>query len=406
MESAWQFDYKISMREHFPQLNLSLDNQRSAVTMERFAEEIMPIANAIVSDAVDNSRERFTYVSMLHSAMYHHKKRAEEEGISIPDRFTAALSNIERSMTELADSIGVEHRFLSVFYLFYNPEIPDLQGKFAQFRPFEYETAFLRINKEGTLQYKLAAQALSNAYNLLTTNQSSSSAIGSALNLAAAAFRKISHGNSMLLNTPGGEEFKYLTQYFGEVRVAGGPPLRGVNAGDQPWPYIIDLLLGVDLKRVFERAFEGTLSERHYPSEVQTSADVVAFEFQSREYLRSNYLLPEDYADLTDTIEAIHRSGETLPSAIQKKFFGSERAELATELHTVTKHYLAASNVHYQLARRYVPKDSHGEQIGSAGTNIIKFLREGLNAERENVKREIEQQYPELLKKETESSIV
>src|ERR1019366_10517527 len=83
------------------------------------------------------------------------------------------------------------------------------------------------------------------------------------LETAATAFRRISHGNSLLLKTPGGEEFKFLTKYFGEVQVAG-KTFRGVNAGDQPWSYIIDLVLGVDLKQVFQQAFEGTPSERSY----------------------------------------------------------------------------------------------------------------------------------------------
>lgn len=398
-------DYKLWMRERFPRLNQSLDEKLSASDLTSFADETRPVIAAIATDRTTDSRERFTYVSMIHSAMNHHEKSTLKAVTTVPDGFEHTLDDVEKAMIGLANEIGVEHRFLSAFYLFYNPEMPDLQGKFAQFRPSEYETAFLRINKEGTLQYKLAAQSLSNAFSSLSTAHASAAAVASDLDTAASAFRKISHGNSMLLNTPGGEEFKYLTQYFGEVQVAG-KTLRGVNAGDQPWSYIIDLLLGVDLKRVFERAFEGTPSERDYPPRIKTSADVVAFEFQSREYLRANYLLPEDYAALSEVIEMIHRSDETLPFTLQQYFSGEEQIELAKELHDAVKHYLAASNVHYQLARRHVPKNPQGEQIGSAGTNILKFLREGLNAEREKVKRELEQQYPELSKKETENIIV
>ncbi len=405
MDPAWPLDYKTWIRERFPQLNLSLDNERSASTIEQFSGEIAPVVNAIASDSAGNLRERFAYVSMIHSATYHHRKLAIEEGIPMPDLFERALAKIEILMIEFANGIGVEHRFLSAFYLFYNPELPELRRRFAQFRPSEYETAFLRINKEGTLQYKVAAESLFKAYTILSTGLSDAAPVAFTFETAKAAFRKISHGNSMLLNTPGGEEFKYLTQYFGEVCVAGGPPLRGVNAGDQPWSYIIDLLLGVDLKRAFERAFEGTSSERHFQPNVRTSADAIAFEFQSGEYLHANYLLPEDYAALTSAIEAINRSGETLPSFVHNHCAGEEQAKLAIGLHAVIKHYLAASNVHYQLARRHVPTDIHGEQIGSAGTNIMKFLKEGLNAEREKVMRQIEVRYPELSKYETENII-
>jgi hypothetical protein len=391
------------MRERFPRLNQELDEELSERSIMEFVEEIQPVTEAIASDRTIDSREQFTYISMIHSAMYHHRMRAFGAGLSLHGGFEQTLTGIENTMIELAEAIGVEHRFLSVFYLFYNPEIPDLQGKFAQFRPSEYETAFLRINKEGTLQYKLAARSLSKVYTALSTASISVAAMASALETAASSFRKISHGNSMLLKTPGGEEFKYLTQYFGEVKVAG-KTMRGVNAGDQPWSYIIDLLLGVDLKRVFERAFEGTPSERHYPSRVKTSAEVVAVEFQLGAYLHPNYMLPEDYKELEDIVERANGK-ETLPTLIAKKFSSAEQSLLAGILHLVIKQYLAASNVHYQLARRHVPKDLHGEQIGSAGTNIVSFLKEGLNAEREKVKHEIEQQYPELLKKGTESSI-
>ena len=124
-------------------------------------------------------------------------------------------------MVDLATTIGVEHRFFSVFYLFHNPEIPDLKGKFAQFRPSEYETAFIRINREGTYQYKIAADALFTAFDLFRRGIASLDSIAPAFGSATASFRRIAQGNAMLLKTQGGEEFKSLTQYFGEVEVAG-----------------------------------------------------------------------------------------------------------------------------------------------------------------------------------------
>ncbi len=362
-----------------------------------FAREIAPIENAIAADHTFEIRERFTYISMLHSAAYHHRKAALEKGIRVPEYYEAAVSAIEIAMIELADTIGVEHRFLSAFYLFYNPEIPDLNGTFAQFRPTDYETAFLRINREGTLQYKQGAQALSQAHELLSNPLPSLASVKSLLDVAAACFKKISLGNAMLLKTPGGEEFGFLTQYFGEVRVAGGSPLRGVNAGDQPWGYMIDLLLGVDLRSVFVRSFEGTVAERQYLAGTHSNTDVVAHEFAAGGYLHANYLLPEDYIELERVIESLNHTHETLLAAIQKQFPPSEQVELAGALLAAVKHYLAASNVHYQLARRYVPRTSAGEQIGSAGTNIVKYLKEGLNAEREKMKHDLESRYPELV---------
>jgi hypothetical protein len=389
-------NYRQWMREQFPMLNRSIDDGRSE-DLHTLSDESIAATQSIVHGLDMDNRERFTYISMIHAALYHHKKRATELGIELPGNFGSTMNVVERSMIELASSIGVEHRFLSVFYLFYNPEIPNLQGKFAQFRPSEYETAFLRVNKEGTLQYKLAAQALFDAFDLLQRGLASFPSLTSLFQTAAIAFHKISLGNGMLLKTPGGEEFKYLTEYFGEVHVSG-KPLRGVNAGDQPWSYIIDLLLGVDLKHVFEHAFEGTPSARHYPPEIKTSADVVHYEFQSGEYLHGNYLLPEDYEYLKNVIRKISDFGKPVTSAIPTIFSDGEQLEIAKLLNEITKQYLAASNVHYQLAKRFVPKNSEGEQIGSAGTHIVQFLKEGLNAERERVKNNLELKYTNLLK--------
>ncbi|HEY3875414.1 MAG TPA: monodechloroaminopyrrolnitrin synthase PrnB family protein [Candidatus Kapabacteria bacterium] len=375
------------MRDQFPQLNTSIDSGNQSDLDVLLFESLAAFDREASSTSLDE-REWFTYLSMIHAALFHHKKRAWETHSKLPSAFSAVLERTERAMTLLAEKIGVEHRFLSAFYLFHNPEIPDMQGKFAQFRTSDYETAFIRINKEGTLQFKVAAQALGKVYTELQHGTPSKQSILSFMNRAEACFRKISHGNSMLLNTPGGEEFRFLTQYFGEVEI-GGKKLRGVNAGDQPWSYIIDLLLGVDLKHVFERAFVGTEAERHYPVDVKTTADVIHYEFHSGEYLHANYLLPEDYGYMMRILERVNEA-EPLTSRIEALFGPSDQRALFAALEEGAKHYLAASNVHFQLAKRYVPAQPNGEQIGSAGTNIVRFLRDGLNAERENVKQKLE----------------
>ncbi len=389
-------DYRQWMRERFPALNQHIDDG-SANNLHLLSEESLRVCDTMTMDSTTDERERFTYISMIHAALYHHKKNAAESHVALPDNFSSTLGTVERAMTQLANSIGVEHRFLSVFYLFYNPEIPDLQGRFAQFRPSEYETAFIRVNREGTLQYKLAANALFDAFTLLHSTLSSFDSLTSLLQTAGTAFRKISHGNSLLLKTPGGEEFKFLTQYFGEV-IVDGKRLRGVNAGDQPWSYIIDLVLGVDLKSVFQRAFEGTPSERSYIAHAKTSAEVIAYEFHISEYLHEKYLLPEDFKFLMKVIRDLTEFPEPLSSLIARSFSTEQQLDIAEKLHDVIKHYVAASNVHFQLAKRFVPANHAGEQIGSAGTNIVRFLKDGLNAEREKIKNDLEMKYPPLLK--------
>ena len=112
MDSDWSPDYKSWMREQFPQLNLSLDNELSIGALTRFAEQIVPISNAIAHDQSSDLRERLTYTSMMHSAFYHHTKRAAGIGISIPESVENALSVIERLMIELSE---VDRRRAPVF---------------------------------------------------------------------------------------------------------------------------------------------------------------------------------------------------------------------------------------------------------------------------------------------------
>jgi hypothetical protein len=373
-------DYADWMRTRFPVLNKKIDDG-DAESLQALVSEIPAVTKALRTDLTHDERERFTYVSMIYSALWHHKVLG------------TIIKDVESLMAELAKSIGVVPRFLASFYLRHNPEIPDMNGRFAQFREADYETAFLRINREGTLLYEQGAKALWSAYRLLMTSPTSVDSLNSLLDEAANCFRRISQGNAMLLRTPGGEEFAMLTQYFSEVRVEG-VKFRGVNAGDQPWSFVIDLVLGVDLKHVFQTAFEDTPVERHYPAEIRTSVDVVRYEFDSKLYLRRDYLRPEDdekFESVLDTIDAEHDLIALLERAPEQ-----ERPDLAKRLHAVIKNYLAASDVHFKLAKRHVPINAQGEQIGSAGTNIRKFLWHGLNDERRKVQQKLEQLYPRL----------
>src|ERR1035437_4950390 len=113
-------NYKQWMRVRFPTLNHRIDGGASA-DLDALIAESLESCSAISLDAATEERERFTYVSMIHAALYHHKKRAAESELKLPDKFGTAMDAVESAMTILANTIGVEHRFLSVFYLFYNP---------------------------------------------------------------------------------------------------------------------------------------------------------------------------------------------------------------------------------------------------------------------------------------------
>ena len=61
--------------------------------------------------------------------------------------------------------------------------------------------------------------------------------------------------------------------------------------------------------------------------------------------------------------------------------------------------YLMTSNTHFGLARKFVPVDPKTQtQIGSSGTNIQKFLKEGLIDGRAKVLRDFELRHPEVVR--------
>ena len=285
-------------------------------------------------------------------------------------------------MIPLSASLEVESRFLAVFYLLHNPEA---DGLHAQFLPGTDEAAFAGINREGMKLFQRAALRLLEAYKQLCAGFATRE-VADLLSGAAKDFSQIVELNRELGRTLDREEFRALTEYFQTV-VVHGRELRGVNAGDQPWSYIIDLLLGVDLKHVFEVAFD-----RKYPPEILTVADAIVYEFNHGDYLKRRYLLPEDYAKLEETEAALVSGGSSLPEAIR-----GDKPELLNAMRSVVESYLMTSNTHLGLARKYVPADpkSH-EQTGSSGTNIQKFLKEGLINERAKVLRTLEARYPAL----------
>jgi hypothetical protein len=274
-------------------------------------------------------------------------------------------------MIPLAASLGVESRFLAVFYLLHNPEIGGLH---AQFLPGNDEADFAGANRSGMKLFQHAALLLLEAYKQLCAGPATREVVD-LLSGATKDFSQIVELNRELGRTLDREEFRALTEYFQTV-VVHGRTLRGVNAGDQPWSYTIDLLLGVDLKHVFEVAFD-----RKYPPQVLTVADAIVHEFNHGDYLKRRYLLPEDYAKLEETEAALVSGGCSLPEAIR-----GDTPELLNVMRTVIESYLMTSNTHLGLARKYVPADpkSH-EQIGSSGTNIQKFLKDGLINERAKV---------------------
>lgn len=76
----------------------------------------------------------------------------------------STLSEVESLMIPLAASLGVESRFLAVFYLLHNPEI---DGLHAQFLPGTDEAAFADANRIGMQLFQRAALRLLEAYKQL-----------------------------------------------------------------------------------------------------------------------------------------------------------------------------------------------------------------------------------------------
>src|SRR5207249_1492645 len=151
-----------------------------------------------------------------------------------------------------------------------------------------------------------------------------------------------------------------------------------------------DLLLGVDLKHAFEAGFG-----HEYPENVQTSAEAIVWEFDHDSYLRRNYLLPEDYAKLEETMVILSNGPRNLIAALEERAVTD--SEILSLIRDLMQTYLMTSNTHFGLARKYVPVDAKSqEQIGSSGTNIQKFLKEGLIDGRAKALRDFEARHSEL----------
>ena len=385
-------DFSVWIRTQLPELNRSLDENPNTVLLGVLSDEILqlfPFPKGMREESLDGQRirEMFTYISMVHTSLYHHRESIISSGQSLPENFDSAFNQIENKMIDLAAQLGVEHRFLSTFYLLYNPESG---GKSAQFRPGKDEAEFAGANRVGTIQFRTAALALLDATKLLASEGSDADAVASLLHMAGEAFDRIVELNRDLAQHLDRKKFGLLTKYFGTVNVRGRE-LRGVNAGDQPWSYIIDLLLGVDLKRAFETAFGRT-----YPESVITSAQAVAYEFKMEGYLQAHYLLPEDYARLEETIGLVSAGPATLLVGVENRLEVREREALTALIEETIRKYVMTSNTHYGLAKKYVPVDKEtGEQIGSSGTNIEKFLKLGLIDERMKTLQYLETKHPE-----------
>ncbi|HWF44176.1 MAG TPA: monodechloroaminopyrrolnitrin synthase PrnB family protein [Candidatus Kapabacteria bacterium] len=357
------------MRIRLPELNRSLDENPDTSEFALLCEEVL---RTIRND--DHSREMFTYISMVHMSLYHHRETILLRAGPLPENFNPAFDLVENAMIDLASKLGVEHRFLATFYLLYNPE---MGGKAAQFRSGNDEAEFANANRIGIIEFRTAALALLEAAKLFAHGAYESQRIAALLQQASVSFDRIVELNRGLAQRLVRKEFELLTKYFGKVNVRGRE-LRGVNAGDQPWSYIIDLLLGVDLKRAFETAFD-----RMYPANVRDSADAIRHEFELNDYLRKNYLLPEDYARLEETLALVDAGASSILIAIEDHSSGNEQEMLTALFQEVIKKYVMTSNTHFGLAKKYVPVDSQThEQIGSSGTNIEKFLKRGLIDER------------------------
>src|ERR1051326_4201822 len=71
-------DYSDWMRLRFPELNKQIDDGQAsdtiaALAVRSLAKESVLAAEVIMSKCEDR-RERFTYVSMMHAALYRHKR--------------------------------------------------------------------------------------------------------------------------------------------------------------------------------------------------------------------------------------------------------------------------------------------------------------------------------------------
>jgi hypothetical protein len=245
--------------------------------------------------------EYFNYLTMIYSAISRHHVRFLSEKLG---KFKASI--LPENLDELAfliqkqaKHLQVLPRFLSAPYLIQNPQ--DKNGKRATFLPWKSESKFLEANRQGTLAYEEVCYALLKFYdpaliqavtgawnqqywissshlndpkNILSEDQPNSptvpllSYIWSACTQAIESLKHAQHASVSLMHELSVEDFYLFRCYYDPISLKRNsllsPPidfthsqlsmseinepyvyLGGVNAGDQPWTYIIDLILGV-----------------------------------------------------------------------------------------------------------------------------------------------------------------
>jgi hypothetical protein len=68
-------EYSRWIRERFPALNKSIDDGNGADILVLIQESVAA-SEAIDTDLTTDENERFTYLSMIHAALYRHKNAA------------------------------------------------------------------------------------------------------------------------------------------------------------------------------------------------------------------------------------------------------------------------------------------------------------------------------------------
>jgi hypothetical protein len=98
---------------------------------------------------------------------------------------------------------------------------------------------------------------------------------------------------------------------------------------------------------------------------------------------------------MEETERTLMSGPQSLPEAVAQ--VAPNDLELQQLMHEAMQTYLMTSNTHFGLARKFVPVDPNTQtQIGSSGTNIQKFLKEGLIDGRAKVVRDFETRHPGL----------
>ena len=312
----------------------------------QLAKDVTRILASYELDPGELDSEHVNYLGMIYSSLYLH-------GVGDSNDAMVALRAL---LFAAADRLGTHPRFLATPYLLSNPK---RNGRKAQFTHDVDELRFIEQNAAGVAWYRKAAMSVLEAAGCSLESEAAAGHLRS----AAEHLGHVKGVNESLLALSG-DSFAMFSMYFGPVQLppvdqedqdAGQAPiltLRGVNAGDQPWPSIIDDAFGIEGVKRNDFSFRDQRTRLFLVRD-----DQQAYEDASARLGAG--LRVKEFCELEDTAPP-----DAVRQALEKT--GVPKSVLEGLVALADAHY-GVSVAHYALVDRFVNNLPQRAGIGSSG---------------------------------------